>query len=549
MEIIDAPLNLSSLCQKGSLYGDIMSDLSEVEGRLYKLQSKMSHAGTLDLDRGSTLDQSRRSASRTLTRNQAKPGEVMCDFCTTRKQKAEKSCLVCLASYCETHLQSHYDYPALMKHKLVKATGQMREKICAQHDKLLEAFCRTDQTSVCVLCMMDEHKHHDIVPAGTERTEKQKQLGTTLHKSQHRIDERVKKWQDLRQAVEAVKHSAESVLEENERIFTELLLSIERKYNDVKEMIRLHEKTTVNRGEILLDRLEEEVTLLKKKHTDLEKLSHTDDHIHFLQSWQSLSGPSGYEDLNNISIAPYSSFDATKRAIAALKLQVEEVSKKETSKISAAVKEVYVTEEIGNKTRTESLLPESRAAEEPKTRADFLKYACQPILDVNTAHPNLYLSEGNRTAVMKSDPKNYPDHPERFDHWQQVVSKEGLVGTRCYWEVDWKGTEIDVAITYRGIFRKGNNNVCSLGWNNKSWSLYCSQSKYSFVHDNKSVDIPVPRSSRIGVYLNHAAGILAFYSVSESMQLLYKAYTTFTEPVYPAFSVWGYGSTIRIKES
>ncbi len=133
----------------------------------------MSHPSSLDLDRYSSLEKSRRSTSRSQPRVQAKYGEVLCDFCTTRKQKAEKSCLVCLASYCEAHLQSHYEYPALMKHKLVKATGQMREKLCAQHDKLLEAFCRTDQTSVCVLCMMDEHKHHDIVPAGTERTEKQ----------------------------------------------------------------------------------------------------------------------------------------------------------------------------------------------------------------------------------------------------------------------------------------------------------------------------------------------------------------------------------------
>lgn len=164
-------------------------------------------------------------------------------------------------------------------------------------------------------------------------------------------------------------HSAQTTLEENERIFSELLLSIERKYNEVKEMIRSHEKTTVTRGEILLDRMEEEITLLRKKHNDLEKLSHTDDHIHFLQvrscsqepkqqlmwsksvgyvfilmctfdlviiyqSWQSLSGPSGYEDLNNISVAPHYSFDATKRAIASLKLQVEEISKTEISKIS-----------------------------------------------------------------------------------------------------------------------------------------------------------------------------------------------------------------------
>lgn len=127
-----------------------------------------------------------------------------------------------------------------------------------------------------------------------------------------------------------------------------------------------------------------------------------------------------------------------------------------------------------------------------------------------------------------------------------MLCKEGLAGSRYYWEVGWKGSEIDVAVTYRGIFRKGNNNVCSLGWNDKSWSLYCSQSKFSFVHNNKNTDLPVPKSSRIGVYLDHVAGVLAFYTVSDTMQLLYQARTTFTEAVYPAFSVWGYGTSIRL---
>ncbi|XP_068597184.1 tripartite motif-containing protein 16 [Brachionichthys hirsutus] len=525
----------------------------------------MSHPSTLDLDRHSSMEKSRRSASRSQPRTQAERGDVLCDFCNTN-QKAEKSCLVCLASYCENHLQSHYEYPALMKHKLVKATGQMREKICAQHDKLMEAFCRTDQTSVCVLCMMDEHKHHNIVPAGTERTEKQKQLGTTLHKSQQRIDQRIKKWQDLRQAVESVKHSAQTVQEENERIFTELLLSLERRYNDVKEKIRSHEKTTVTQGELLLDRLEEEITLLRKRHSDLDKLSHTDDHIHFLQSWQSLSGPSGYEDLNSVSIAPYYSFDSTKRAVATLKLQVEEVCKTEMNNISGAVREVYITQEAEAKTeRRKSVLSnelkakeepkprgelklreEPRTRGEPKLREDFMKYASQLILEVNSVHPSIHLSEGNRTATMKTEPKNYPPHPERFDHWQQVLCRDSVTGTRCYWEVDWKGTEIDIAVAYKGIHRKGNSNECSLGWNDVSWSLYCSDSKLAFVHNNRSKDIPGPSSARIGVYLDHAVGILAFYNVSDDMKLLHRVQTTFTEPLYPAFSVWGFGTTIRL---
>lgn len=103
-----------------------------------------------------------------------------------------------------------------------------------------------------------------------------------------------------------------------------------------------------------------------------------------------------------------------------------------------------------------------------------------------------------------------------------------------------------MAVTYRGIRRKGNSNDCSLGWNDKSWSLYCSDSKFSFVHENKSKDLAVPISSRIGIYLDYAAGTLAFYSVSDGMQLLHRVQTTFTQPLFPAFSVWGFGTTVKL---
>ncbi|KAJ7998184.1 hypothetical protein DPEC_G00219960 [Dallia pectoralis] len=137
------------------------------------------------------------------------PGDVVCDFCTgTRKQKALMSCLVCLASYCETHLQPHFGSPAFKKHKLIKATTQLQEKICSHHDKLLEVFCRTDQRCICYQCVMDEHKGHDTVSAAAERTEKQKQLSISQQEVRQKVQERERELKELQQAVESLKVSA-----------------------------------------------------------------------------------------------------------------------------------------------------------------------------------------------------------------------------------------------------------------------------------------------------------------------------------------------------
>lgn len=147
---------------------------------------------------------------------------------------------------------------------------------------------------------------------------------------------------------------------------------------------------------------------------------------------------------------------------------------------------------------------------------------------------------------MSSEIKSYPEHPERFDYWQQVLCKEGMTGSRCYWEIEWSGTEVDIAVTYKDASRKGNGNVCSFGWNDKSWSLYCSESKCTFMHSSKRITLALPSSSKIGVYLDYKAATLAFYNVSDTMTLLHKVHTSFTQPLYAGFGVWGYGSTVKI---
>ncbi|KAI5614181.1 finTRIM family, member 16 [Silurus asotus] len=135
----------------------------------------------------------------------AGPADVDCDFCTEGKHKAVKSCLVCLASYCENHLKPHYQSQAFKKHKLVEACVDLQEKICPQHDKLMEIYCRTDQSFICYLCMMDKHKGHDTVSTTAERSKKQNELKEEQIKSQQRIQEKQRKVQELKQTVDTIK--------------------------------------------------------------------------------------------------------------------------------------------------------------------------------------------------------------------------------------------------------------------------------------------------------------------------------------------------------
>uniref|UniRef100_A0A4W5R0B5 Fish virus induced TRIM protein n=1 Tax=Hucho hucho TaxID=62062 RepID=A0A4W5R0B5_9TELE len=366
--------------------------------------------------------------------------DVGCDSCTGRKliQKALMSCLVCLASYCETHLQPHYEFPAFKKHKLVKATAQLQEKICSHHDKLLEVYCRTDQQCICYLCTMDEHKGHDTVSAAAERTEKQRQLGMSQQKVQQRFQEREKKLKELQQAVASLKSSAQAAVEDSDQIFTELIRSIERRRSEVKKLIRAQEKAQVSQAEGLLEQLEQEIAELRKRSTELEQLSHTEDHIHFLQNYQSLSSISVYSDLPSIVFRPLQYFGDVSKTVSELREKLEDFLKGEWTKISTKVNIVDV------------VLPP-----EPKTREQLLQYSCQLTLDPNTAYTLLSLSEGNRKVTYTYQAQPYPDHLDRFTNHCQVLCREDLSG-RCYWEVEWSG-DVDIAVSY-----KDNSTLISL---------------------------------------------------------------------------------------
>ncbi|XP_072513939.1 uncharacterized protein [Salminus brasiliensis] len=187
---------------------------------------------------------------------------------------------------------------------------------------------------------------------------------------------------------------------------------------------------------------------------------------------------------------------------------------------------------------------------EIRIKPGLKKYACDLTLDPNTAHTDLSLREGNR-KVECGEQQSYPDHPERFDGWWQVMSRESVTG-RCYWEAERSGGGAEVALTYKSISRKGFSSDCEFGRNENSWVLICSDYSYSVYHNNDSTDLPPPPSSckRVGVYVDCPAGTLSFYSVSSdthTLTHLHTFYTTFTQPPYAGFRLYYDSSVILCK--
>ncbi|XP_050986843.1 tripartite motif-containing protein 16-like [Labeo rohita] len=444
-------------------------------------------------------------------------GDVQCNICTGTKYKAVKSCLVCLNSYCQNHLEQHESLFKGKRHKVIDATGRLQEMICQKHEKILEVFCRTDQERICVLCM-DEHKNHDTVSAAAQRTEKQKQLKKTQKTFQQRIQQREKDLQKLREAVESHKRSAQTAVEDSERIFAEIIYSIKRSRSELIQMIRDQEKRAVSRAKGRLERLEQEINDLRRRDAELEQLSHTQDHIQFLQSFQSLSAPPESTNRNDDPFISFVYFDGLRESVRQLREKLEDFCKKELKKISDRV------------TFTNVVF---------WTRNDFLRYSHQLTLDLNTVNRRLRLSERNRVITETGTVQPYPDHPDRFDVFAQVLCRESVCG-RCYWELQWSGDYgVRISVSYKSIRRKGSGNECGFGCNNQSWSLLCSPSSYSFMHNNIVTDLPLkPISSRIGVFVDHSAGTLSFYSVSDTMSLIHTVQTTFTQPLYPGFDIY-----------
>uniref|UniRef100_A0A8C4TFZ4 Tripartite motif-containing protein 16-like n=1 Tax=Erpetoichthys calabaricus TaxID=27687 RepID=A0A8C4TFZ4_ERPCA len=449
----------------------------------------------------------------------ASSGDVECDFCIGKKFRAVKSCLTCMASFCQTHLQHHYKIAAWKGHKLTDPEGNLEEKLCAKHQKSLEMFCKTDKTCICMMCGLTEHNGHEKVELETERQEQQVRLGEGL----------CLPWTMRGQPPWFVWGPRDLSMEgQPYRGLWPLPGSTWTSKEPWTSALPPH-------PEELTEEIPGTPGMLPGAHAALPPHQEVPQEAH-------QGAPGAHPGGNKRGRLPPVVSQSREEEHEAQRRGVE------------VVKEGWIIERPGasciNGAYAQKLLC---SAPSPVTHSQIsslvffslLSDFCPLTLDINTAHRRLHLSEGNKKVTCKRTKPEYPDHPDRFDDLYEVLCREALTGTRCYWEVECTGVFIVIGVTYKGLGRKGKGMECSLGDNEKSWSLLCFNSKYSVHHNNKQTTISAPYSPKVGVYLDWPAGLLSFYSVSHTMTLLHRFSTSFTEPLYPGFGL-GWDSSVTI---
>ncbi|XP_076584542.1 E3 ubiquitin-protein ligase TRIM21-like [Chaetodon auriga] len=429
-----------------------------------------------------------------------KPGEVPCDVCTGTKLKALKSCLVCLVSYCETHLEPHLTASRLKRHQLIDPVENLEGRMCMKHDKPLELFCKTDHTCVCMLCTVLDHKTHDVVPLREEYDGKKAELRKTEAEIQQVIQKRRLKIEELKQSVRLSKEDADREIAEGVQVFTSLMKSVERGLDELIKTIEEKQKTTEKETEVFIKELEQEISELMKRSTEVEQLSRSEDHLHFLQSFSSLDVPTT-KDWTELSVPPASYEGTVVRAVA----QLEKTLSKEMKKlIEAELKRVQ-------------------------------QYAVDVTLDPDTAHPELILSDDGKQVNHGDVRKTLPDNPERFSLCVCVLGKQSFSSGRFYFEVQVKGkTEWDFGVATESISRKGKINLTP---ENGFWTIWLRNGNEYRALENPSVSLSLrSQPQKVGVFVDYEEGLVSFYDVDAAALIYSFTGCSFIEKLFPYFS-------------
>ncbi|XP_070683572.1 E3 ubiquitin-protein ligase TRIM39-like isoform X2 [Pempheris klunzingeri] len=416
----------------------------------------------------------------------SKPGEVPCDVCAGTKLKALKSCLVCLVSYCETHLEPHLTLSGLKRHQLIDPVENLDSRMCTKHDKPLELFCKTDQTCVCMLCPVLDHIGHKFVPLKEEYEGQKAELGKTEAEIQQMIQKR-------RLKIEKIKRSADLSQEDADRRGQAELI------NTIKEKQERAEK----QAQAFIRALEQEISELMKRRTEVEQLSRSEDHLHLLHSVQSLNTnqPPASRDWTEVSVPPLSYEGTVRRAVAQLE---QDLSKEMKKLIKAELRRVQ-------------------------------KFAVDVTLDPDTAHPKLILSDDGKQVYDSDVRKKLPDNPERFSKYCIVLGEQSFSSGRFYFEVQVKGkTNWSLGVARESINRK---EIITLSPEDGCWTVWLRNGNEYQALDDPSVLLSLrSQPQKVGVFVDYEDGLVSFYDVDAAALIYSFTSCSFTEKLFPYFN-------------
>lgn len=428
---------------------------------------------------------------------------VLCDVCTEPlNHKALKSCLVCLTSYCKTHLEPHQRVAALKRHKLIDPVENLEDRLCKKHERQLELFCQTDQTCVCVICIKTEHKTHDTFPIEEEYASRRAILWDMIAEVQNITNKRYHKITELKSCAGLSRGKLDKDIIESVELFTALISSVEKSQNELIKNIKEMQNQTEKQTDFFVAELEQEISDLKGRSTDLEQMSCIEDHFQLLQSFPSLAVTTPTtKDWSTITVQSDLCLQTVRTAVSKL----QEILCK------------------GMEDLTEIELKQMK------------EYAVDLTLDPDTAHQSLILSQDGKEVSDGDTQHDVPDNPKRFDLVPEVLAKEGFSTGRFYYEVQVEGNNTwAVGVARESISRKMNT---LLRPGNGFWTICLRKGlKYKALAED-SVQLYLHlKPCKVGVFVNYDEGLVSFYDVQARCHIYSFTDCTFGEKLYPYFS-------------
>ncbi|XP_030018106.1 E3 ubiquitin-protein ligase TRIM17-like [Sphaeramia orbicularis] len=428
------------------------------------------------------------------------PWKVKCDVCTEMILEAVKTCPVCQTSYCEIHLEPHHRVPTLTRHKLIDPVENIQERICEKHERILEMYCRDEEVCICLLCNETDHKHHQTVPTEEEGARQKENMKSRMTEINTMIESRTVKIQQVTDSSVTSTEKANKEISDSEALFNRLMSQI----RDIQAQVKLYieqklRKSQENDGATIKE-LQEEITELQRKHSELEELLESDDYLHLLQTLPALNS-SDTKDWSEVQVYSDVCLHTVRQAMSAL------VSNFHT--------------ELKTLTRTE--ITKMRQYKESVT------------FDASVAGSKLIVYESGKRLKCHKYAINPEPSENRFG-LPMVLGTEGFTSGRHYWEVE-VGLRSDwhVGVAKETVGRKGQLIV---KMENGFYALSKSGLDYDVSTTRRKILNLCPRPRRIGVYLDYEGGRVSFYDVDQDSHIYSFRQQSFTDKLFPYFYLY-----------